>query len=82
MWRSPVAHSPGGRGVAGSNPVIPTEWRRQDYPFGNLCHPDSDFVLQVKGSFDKSRKSPFCVNRRQIFFDCLEKHFSGGTIVS
>ena len=25
MWRSPVAHTPGGRGVAGSNPVIPTE---------------------------------------------------------
>ncbi len=24
MWRSPVAHSAGGRGVAGSNPVIPT----------------------------------------------------------
>ncbi len=24
MWRSPVAHTPGGRGVAGSNPVIPT----------------------------------------------------------
>ena len=25
MWRSPVAHTPGGRGVAGSNPVIPTK---------------------------------------------------------
>jgi hypothetical protein len=24
MWRSPVAHTAGGRGVAGSNPVIPT----------------------------------------------------------
>ena len=24
MWRSLVAHTPGGRGVAGSNPVIPT----------------------------------------------------------
>ena len=24
MWRSPVAHTSGGRGVAGSNPVIPT----------------------------------------------------------
>ncbi len=24
MWRSPVAHTPGGRGAAGSNPVIPT----------------------------------------------------------
>ena len=23
-WRSPVAHSAGGRGVAGSNPVAPT----------------------------------------------------------
>ena len=25
MWRSLVAHTPGGRGVAGSNPVIPTK---------------------------------------------------------
>ena len=24
MWRSLVAYTPGGRGVAGSNPVIPT----------------------------------------------------------
>ena len=24
MWRSPVAHTAGGRVVAGSNPVIPT----------------------------------------------------------
>ena len=24
MWRSPVAHTAGGRGAAGSNPVIPT----------------------------------------------------------
>ncbi len=25
MWRSLVAYTPGGRGVAGSNPVIPTK---------------------------------------------------------
>ncbi len=24
VWRSPVAHTPGGRGVAGSNPATPT----------------------------------------------------------
>ena len=28
MWRSPVAHTPGGRGAAGSNPVIPTTTER------------------------------------------------------
>jgi hypothetical protein len=28
MWRSLVAHLTGGQGVAGSNPVIPTKFRR------------------------------------------------------
>gem|GEM_PF-5803043 len=28
MWRSLVAYTPGGRGVAGSNPVIPTKKSR------------------------------------------------------
>jgi hypothetical protein len=28
MWRSLVAHLTGGQGVAGSNPVIPTNFRK------------------------------------------------------
>ena len=28
LWRSLVAHLTGGQGVAGSNPVVPTGWRR------------------------------------------------------
>ena len=31
MWRSPVAHTAGGRVVAGSNPVIPTK-QKSDLP--------------------------------------------------
>ena len=27
MWRSLVAYTSGGRRVAGSNPVIPTQWK-------------------------------------------------------
>ena len=27
LWRSLVAHLTGGQGVAGSNPVSPTEWK-------------------------------------------------------
>ena len=44
MWRSPVAHSAGGRVVAGSNPVIPTkgksDLRRQiTFLFPKLAKP-------------------------------------------
>jgi 2-iminobutanoate/2-iminopropanoate deaminase len=41
MWRSLVAHLTGGQGVAGSNPVIPTEYER----------PLARVSTQVRGRF-------------------------------
>jgi hypothetical protein len=37
MWRSLVAYTPGGRGVAGSNPVISTKRTGNNSVVGFLC---------------------------------------------
>ena len=48
MWRSLVAHLTGGQGVAGSNPVSPTNWSRwggshRDFPIVCCCRSDASF---------------------------------------
>ncbi len=54
MWRSLVAHTPGGRGVAGSNPVIPTKLHSNVFVERNLCssfssrHVRKNIILAVK----------------------------------
>ena len=40
-WRSPVAHSAGGRGVAGSNPVAPTIEKAVVFDHGFFCLQDN-----------------------------------------
>ena len=47
-WRSPVAHSAGGRAVAGSNPVFPTRSERRSNRAGNAYWTDFRLIRESR----------------------------------
>ena len=63
MWRSPVAHTAGGRVVAGSNPVIPTKQK-------------SDLQMQITFFVSTRLKTKFSKLRGNKNKEGASLHFS------
>ncbi len=65
-WRSPVAHLTGGQGVAGSNPVAPTNFNR--HGARDSCRPTMTGFTRAGSRFSQTRwpRSARCTSSRRI----------------
>ena len=87
MWRSPVAHTAGGRVVAGSNPVIPTNYSINLYqkPVNRMIYRFLCFQGYQNKSFipDKNvNKSDNKFKTVKVLTDLLKCHNQGQINVS